>query len=118
MKLIIAGGRDFFPEFDDFEFLETLHKNEKITEVVSGCAKGADSFGELWAEENNIPVKKFPADWKKYGRGAGHRRNKQMADYGEALLAYWDGASSGTKSMIEYAKERGLKVYVKKYKKT
>ena len=55
------------------------------------------------------------AEWIKYGRAAGPRRNKQMAEYADALLAYWDGKSRGTKNMIELAKDKGLKIGVKIY---
>lgn len=95
MKVIIAGGRDF----TDYEKLRKAiaQSGWLITEVVSGGAKGADSLGERWARENNIPVKKFPADWnnlkqkgavvktnkwkKQYNANAGFFRNKQMAQY-------------------------------------
>jgi hypothetical protein len=56
--------------------------------------------------------KRFPADWDRFGRSAGPKRNKQMAEYGDALIAVWDGESRGTKTMIEFARERGLQVYI------
>lgn len=115
MKLIIAGGRDFIPEEEHFIFLEELNEKENIEEVVSGCAKGADKFGEAWAEINHIPIKKFPADWKKYGKRAGHIRNEQMARYGDALCAFWDTKSRGTKNMIDISKKYGLKVFISEY---
>jgi hypothetical protein len=43
----------------------------------------------------------FPADWNKFGKSAGHVRNQAMADYADILLAFWDGKSTGTKSMIK-----------------
>ena len=57
----------------------------------------------------------FPADWDKYGKRAGYLRNVQMAEYADALLAFWDGESRGTKNMIDEALSRGLKVGVKRY---
>ena len=68
MKVIIAGGRDYVPKQIDIERLDKID----ITEVVSGGAPGADYFGEVYAGIRGlIPVKKFPADWKNYGRAAG-----------------------------------------------
>ena len=58
----------------------------------------------------------FLAQWDKYGRQAGPMRNRQMAENADALIAYWDGESRGSKNMIEEAKKRGLKVAVKYYK--
>lgn len=83
-----------------------------ITEVVSGAARGVDRLGEEWAQKNNVAVKLFPAQWELHGRGAGHRRNLQMAYYSEALIAIWDGSSVGTEHMIESAKRNRLKVLV------
>ena len=60
----------------------------------------------------NYPIKRFPADWENLGRGAGYVRNVQMAFYADALIAFWDGESRGTKHMIDIAKEKGLMVRV------
>jgi hypothetical protein len=114
MKVIIAGGRNF----SDYEKLksfcdEILSDNTGI-EIVSGKASGADNLGEQYAKEKGYPVKEFPADWK-LGRGAGHIRNTQMANYSDTLIAFWDGKSKGTKHMIETAREKGLSVNVCRY---
>jgi hypothetical protein len=103
-KYIIAGGRDFtdYAYFNDWlgHFLPADKSN---IEIVSGGAKGVDAMAEQFAQERNIPVKIFPADWKAYGRAAGRTRNAQMAEYGTMLIAFWDGKSPGTKSMIQLA---------------
>ena len=117
-KVIIAGTRDFA----DYETLKAYadKKLANITEtieIVSGGARGADALGEQYAMERGYQIKRFPADWKQYGRAAGPMRNKAMAMYADALLAYWDGESRGTKSMIELAKEQGLKIGVKIYQR-
>lgn len=110
MKVIIAGSRDIVSIH--YINLAIQKSGFDITEVVSGGARGVDQLGERWAKENQIPVRRFLPDWKKYGKKAGILRNKEMADYGEALIACWDKKSSGTKNMIETAKKQGLKVYV------
>jgi len=110
MKTIIAGMRDFH----DYAFVEPyldMHRHE-ITEVVSGCATGIDSLGERWAKANGIPIRRFPADWSQHGKAAGPIRNRQMADYADALIAFWDRKSKGTKKMIETAKRNKSKVHI------
>ena len=103
MKVIIAGGRDF----DSYELLDkTMKEVNNVTEVVCGRAKGADTLGEKWAKQHNIPVTYFPALWN-LGRDAGIKRNHQMGDYADYLVAFWDGQSRGTKDMIEYMKKIG-----------
>jgi len=113
MKIIIAGGRDFT---DTKYFMECIQKHEKdITTVVSGGAKGADKLGEILAKSNKFNLKVFKADWASYKYGAGTIRNKQMAEYADSLIAFWDGRSTGTHNMIITAKKLGLKVTVYNY---
>ncbi len=108
MKTIIAGSRDI----TDYKWIERMSSVFNITEVVSGRCRGVDMLGEEYAKKNNIPIKPFPADWEKYGNRAGFIRNAEMADYGEALLAFWDGKSKGTKNMIDNALKKNLFVSV------
>ena len=105
MKVIIAGGRTF----DNYELIEqTMAELDfDVDYVISGGAYGADSLGERWAENHNIPVQRYPAQWNKYGRRAGVIRNRHMALVGDYLVAFWDGESKGTKIMIDMMKERG-----------
>jgi YspA, cpYpsA-related SLOG family len=113
-RLIIAGGRDF----NDVEQLNhTLRSWEYRTDVsvVCGKAAGADTLGEQWALRHNMPVKYFPAEWDKYGRSAGYRRNSDMAAFSTHLCAFWDGQSRGTKHMIDLATKAGLIVHVAHY---
>lgn len=87
---------------------------DEIT-VVCGKARGADTLGERYAEERGYAVHYFPADWDRYGKSAGHIRNEEMAKNADALVAFWDGKSRGTKDMIKLARQYGLRVRVKNY---
>ena len=110
----------------------------KITEVISGDAKGVDKIGEMWAKVNNIPVTKFPAEWnnlkqagaiiktrqnpwkkkkEKYNANAGFYRNEEMAKYSDALIAIQvEGDTPGTQHMIKTAQKYNLKIFVYKKK--
>ena len=113
MKVIIAGSRSISDSFIVHTIIDNFDLFDNITEVVSGkCPSGVDKLGEEWAEANDRPVKLFPADWKTYGKGAGYKRNQEMAEYAEALLAIWDGESKGTGHMIDIARREGLLVEV------
>lgn len=107
MRTIIAGGRNYFLTPSDIEKLNSL--KSEITEVVSGAATGADAGGEKWAHQNNIPVTLFKANWKLFGKSAGHRRNRQMAEYAEAVILFPGG--TGTENMFHQAQTCGLKIY-------
>jgi hypothetical protein len=113
MRVIIAGGRDF----NDFWVLQDAIEESgfDIETVVSGGAKGVDAMGEIFANEMNLKLNIYQADWERHGRAAGPIRNRKMAEHADALIALWDGKSRGTKNMIETATKLGLKVYVKRY---
>jgi len=106
MKIIIAGGRNF----DNYSLLKTSLDNlftnlkrEEIT-IVSGHAAGADALGEQYANQNNLDLVIFPANWRRRGKCAGPYRNLQMATFADCLVAFWDGSSRGTAHMIETMK--------------
>ena len=117
-KIIIAGGRDFM----DYNLLKEktnkILQEKKVTHkivIISGCARGADTLGLRYASENAFDVEEYPADWDKYGKKAGYVRNVEMAENADALIAFWDGNSKGTKHMIDIATERNLPIRVIRY---
>lgn len=126
-RIIVAGGRTFC----DYELLYSTLVNyirnvldlgmSDTIEFISGRAAGADRLGEKFADEFNIPVTCFEADWETHGRAAGMIRNREMAEYASergyygVLIAFWDGMSRGTKNMIETAKKYELDVKVVEY---
>lgn len=110
MKVIIAGSRNI-EEYGSLIFAIKQSKL-KISTIISGTADGVDKLGERYGKEFNIPVLKFPADWETYGKSAGYKRNLQMAENADALIALWDGKSKGTKHMINIARKKQLKVFV------
>lgn len=83
----------------------------KVTTIVSGCAPGVDRLGEDYANNKDIALLRMPANWSRYGQGAGKIRNIEMALAADALVAIWDGYSPGTGHMIDTARVKGLKIY-------
>jgi predicted Rossmann fold nucleotide-binding protein DprA/Smf involved in DNA uptake len=94
---------------------DEILKKQKSIQVVSGMARGADQLGLDYANEKGLKVYCFPADWEKHGKKAGYIRNQQMADFADALIAFWDGQSPGTKMMIDLAEKQGLQIKVYNY---
>jgi hypothetical protein len=111
MRVIIAGSRDITDEKAVIDFVWEVPL--EATEIVSGCAKGVDSIGEMIADAIGVPVKKFPADWKTHGKAAGPIRNKQMAEYADAAIVIHNG-SRGSINMIDNMKKLGKPVYEKR----
>lgn len=113
-KVIVAGSRgfcDYRLMAKKLDYLLSSKSHDEII-VVSGGARGADSLGERYAREHKLKLKVFPADWDTFGKRAGYLRNKQMAEYADALVAFWDGQSRGTQHMIELARQYGLAVRI------
>lgn len=115
-KVIICGSRDF----TDYELLKSkcdLLLSKKIEDgyritIISGCAKGADTLGEKYANERKFDIEKYPADWNKYGKGAGFIRNEEMSKNAQACIAFFSSKneSIGTKDMVKRATEKKLLV--------
>lgn len=119
-KVIVAGGRDFENYASMSEKLNDLfiHSPEFIgcaIKIISGMAKGADTLAIRYADEHRLTKILFPANWKSHPRIAGFLRNEDMLSIASHLIAFWDGKSSGTKHMIDIAKEKGIPVWVFNY---
>lgn len=107
-KVIVAGSRGFGDYSKLCSSLDRLLVNVSPAEIeiVSGCARGADSLAILYAKDRGYACTKMPADWSS-GRGAGYRRNEAMGRYADVLVAFWDGQSRGTKHMIGFMRQLG-----------
>lgn len=115
MKLAIVGSRTF----SDYDLLvETLKSHYltesgwRFTEIVSGAACGADSLAAEFARINGIKLTEFLPDWDKFGKSAGFKRNVQIVDYADEVLAFQVDNSKGTGHSIELAKRQGKPVKV------
>ena len=103
-KVVIGGCRDY----NDYVFfkshLDAILKNEKdeIT-IISGHCSGVDLMGERYGAENGFSVEIFLPEWEKYGRAAGPIRNRKMVERADLVIAFWDGKSKGTSSLIKCA---------------
>ena len=106
MKIAIVGSRNvMLDSFDNFI-------PDNCTEIVSGGAKGVDTCARIWAEKRGMIVTEFLPDYQRYGRGAPMVRNRQIVDYADAVLAFWDGHSKGTAYTVKYAQKQGKPVSV------
>ena len=80
--------------------------------IITGGAKGVDSLAEDFARSHGIELVVFKPDYKAHLRGAPIRRNERIAKECDALLAFWDGKSRGTRYTINYAMKLGKRVHV------
>lgn len=130
-RVIICGGRDFvgmdettLSKLDRILlFNEQTQKPIRVSEIeiVSGCTRGDDAIGELWAQSRGSALKKMPANWTRDGKRAGFIRNSEMLRYipetghEPMVIAFWDGRSRGTGHMIEESRKHGVPVHAIQY---
>lgn len=106
MKIAIVGSRsitvnnlgDYLPE--------------NTTEIVSGGAIGVDRSAKNYAKTHNIKLKEFLPEYERYGRSAPLKRNLQIIDYADEVIAFWDGMSHGTRFVIENCKRKNVPIKV------
>ena len=81
-----------------------LYADAKRIQFICGCAQGADTLGQEWAEQRQFPTFLFPPDYDRYKGEPKHvapfRRNIQMAVISDIVIAFWDGKSRGTRHML------------------
>lgn len=106
MKIAVIGSRGL--SVNDFG----RYMPKEVTEIVSGGARGIDACARAYALANGIKLTEFLPEYEKYGRYAPLKRNLQIIDYADLVLAFWDGHSRGTKYVIENCKKRNKKVRV------
>ena len=100
MKVAIVGSRTLIIK-NIGDFLKDCD------EIVSGGAKGVDTCAAAYARENGIKLTEFLPEYEKYGRGAPIVRNRQIVDYADKVLVFWNGKSRGSAYVIDYAKKMG-----------
>lgn len=124
MKVAIIGSRSF----NDYDLLQQVMSEfpTQIDCIISGGAHGADALAERYAIENNIPFREYKARWgdlnqepckikvnkwgKKYNALAGHNRNTLIIEDCDAVVAFWDGSSNGTRDSLDKARSMGKRI--------
>ena len=116
-RIIVCGSRHWH-DVEELKVQVLLALKEFIGRIVivhGHCPTGADHMADELAIElqPRVTSERHPADWDTYGAGAGPRRNAQMASSGaEVCLAFWDGRSKGTLSMIREATKQQIPVRI------
>jgi hypothetical protein len=122
LRVAIVGSRTFCPEWKKrcecpqnkwvrnhvarrVAELITRYGSDDLV-ILSGLARGVDTWAKQAADTLGVEVEEYPADWDRYGKGAGYRRNEEMIGDADMVFAYWDGESLGTNHAISLAEER------------
>jgi len=95
--------------------IKARHPTARIG-IVHGGARGGDTTADHIARELGWDVDPVPCtseEWERYGKSAGHRRNKRMVQRHAYLgcVAFPIGLSAGTRGCMVLAEDAGIKVW-------
>lgn len=124
-RIAVVGNRDFRDRNVVTRVLDRLVQPGDV--LVSGGARGPDTWAEEYARAHGLAMKVFPALWKdlshpdadirkrldgsKYDARAGYRRNQFVVDAAEVVLAFVaDDRNGGTEDTIMRAVGAGKRV--------
>jgi hypothetical protein len=123
--ILVCGGRTFGVQVDGkslllvqaeeryvFDRLDYLHRQRGIGLIVHGAARGADLLAEAWAKANEIPYFGIPAEWKKYGKAAGMKRNRAMLQFAKPTCVVAFPGGRGTANMCALARAANVPVWI------
>ena len=116
-RVLVTGSRHHQNPnrvWDALDACRAAHPDRTMHLVVGDCPTGADKYARAWAKERKVYHTVLYADWDRYGKSAGPRRNRHMVDaflHNECLAFYQPGEKNkGTRHCADYAKDRGIPV--------
>lgn len=112
MKIAVIGSRAYTDQSHVWALLDAVHETHPISQIISGGAKGPDTFAEDWAALNNVKTQIFLADWSKHGTSAGFIRNHDIISAASMIIAFWDGVSKGTQHSINLARRQNKQITI------
>lgn len=110
LRVLVCGGRDYDDTEELWAALDRLHAASPISALMEGGADGADGIGRLWAGSNDVPVLTFIAEWRRFGRAAGPKRNATMLRVGKPDLVVATRGGKGTADMVRRARVARLRI--------
>jgi len=109
MKVAIVGSREYSNLSKVRKYIQSLPID---TVIVTGGARGVDKCAEKVAQGIGLQTEIYPADWHRYGKAVGIKRNQQIVEASDRIVGFWNGESRGTKNTIDTAKKLGKGVTV------
>lgn len=118
MEIIVTGSRiqtnrKFI--YDKLDYLHWMDWNvDWIERLIQGGARGVDDISKDWALANDVECVTVNAEWDKYGKAAGHKRNGKMLDmFPFATVAgFPKGDAKGTWNCLNQAKVRQMNILI------
>jgi hypothetical protein len=120
--VLVTGGRGWTDQATIDATLDQLAwKYGDITIIEGGQVTrdgdrrwGADYFAACWADRHGAEHRQYRAEWRRYKKGAGPKRNQRMLDEEsiDVVVAFHENLaeSSGTADMVNRARAAGIPV--------
>ncbi len=102
MRVAVIGSRNI----TNVDLQRYLPQN--VTKLISGGAKGVDACAKCFATAHDLPIVEILPDYRRYGKGAPLKRNRQIIAQADLVLAFWDGLSHGTADVIRQCQRQGI----------
>ena len=110
MRVAIVGSRHFSEPERVAEYIRSLPSRASI---ITGSASGVDAAATKAARDRGIPIQVIPASFEEVADASkSAARNQRLVDACDVLVAFWDGASKGTRTTVERALDSGKEVHV------
>ena len=110
MRVAIVGSRHFPEPERVTEYIRSLPARASI---ITGSASGVDAAATKAARDRGIPIQVIPASFEEVADASkSAARNQRLVDACDVLVAFWDGASKGTRTTVERALDSGKEVHV------
>jgi hypothetical protein len=114
MEWIAVVGSRRYPKLGRVKkFVERMAETNPSCVIVTGGAQGVDYVAEGTARALGLKVLICTPNWDKYGKSAGYKRNQEIVEISDRVVAFWDGKSAGTKLTIDLAKQRHKSLVIK-----
>lgn len=111
MRVLVCGGRKYTDKNRVFQVLDQLNGDgAPVDVIIEGECSGADLLSASWASSRRVRLEPYPADWTRYGLGAGPIRNRQMLIEGKPDLVIAFPGNEGTKDMVKQARRAKVRV--------
>jgi hypothetical protein len=113
VRILVTGSRDWDDEAGVRAALTELTAGQPGPHVVvhGACPTGGDALADRIAADLGLPVERHPADWRRFGRSAGYRRNAAMVALGaDVCLAFIRDSSPGASMTACLAEEARIPV--------
>jgi predicted Rossmann fold nucleotide-binding protein DprA/Smf involved in DNA uptake len=109
-RFAIVGSRHYPSLSRVAEYVNGLPKGSTI---VTGSASGVDAEATKAARGRELAVIRLAASFEEARDArAAVERNQKLIDQADVVVAFWDGASQGTRGTIDRALDSGKEVHV------